>query len=351
MTTSGTISNTTIDVATIIEHATRRAGVSPADITTDSLNSATQSLFFYLSALANDGVSLWTIEKKIIGMLANNYQYSVGPGTVDLKNVLRRTSTFVSNGVAASSAGGIADNAFSQDFTLACTQNSASGNISYTFTQNNTIDMVGIMPNGDQTYSLVFEYFTGAIWVNMLTVPQQTYSDQTWYMFDLPKARAAIAFRVRETGLGILNLVEVVFNKTTLEIPVPRISFDQYTNLTDKVLGSQIPNQYWLDRHLDNPVINLWPMPNNSLDQLVVWRTRYIQDVGALSNTLEIPQRWIDAIVMGLSARLMLELPNVDVSRYNVLKAEADAATYRAQQEERDKSPIYISPNISCYTR
>jgi PleD family two-component response regulator len=48
---------------------------------------------------------------------------------------------------------------------------------------------------------------------------------------------------------------------------------------------------------------------------------------------------------------MSLELPAVDPARINYLEKMADKYLYDAEQEERDKSPIYFAPNISVYTR
>jgi len=350
--TSGTVGQTVINVSTMLEHAFRRAGLSPTEATTDSINSAKQNLYFYLSALSNDGVNLWTIEKKVFGMNIGQANYQIGVGAVDLKNVLRRTTTWPSGGTASSSAGGTAANAFDKDLSTACTQTSAGGSISYQFASSTRITTVGIMTNGDQTYTLSWEYSEdGSTWTSVLDCEKTNYSSGEWNFYDIEAPKSAEYFRVRETGLGILNVVELVFGVVVQEIPLGRINIDNYTNLTDKTMQASVVQQYWYNRKVDNPEIVLWPVPSTFLDQLVVWKNRNIQDVGELTNTLELPQRWVEAGITELAARMILELPDVDVSRYNILKQEAAAATNRAQQEERDRSPIMISPNISCYTR
>lgn len=353
MTTSGTVSQTTIEVAQIIEHAFRRAGLSPADATIDSLNAAKENLYFYLSSLSNDGVNLWTIEKVLSGLYDGRAQYPVGLGTVDVKNVLRRSLNLPSGGTAASSAGGSADYAFDKQLTTACTQTSINGNISYQFDDTRMITTVGFMPNGNQTLAPIFEYSNdGATWSTLYTVARTAFDGGTWYYWDIARPVSAQYYRMRETSGGTLNITELVFATTLMEIPLGRISLDQYTNLTDKTMRSQQPLEFWLDRKVDNPELNVWPVPNYNFDMLVFWRTRQIQDVGDSSDTLEIPQRWIEAAVTELAVRMLLELPGeVKQERYDILKKEAKEATFRAQQEERDNSPIFIAPNISCYTR
>ena len=76
-----------------------------------------------------------------------------------------------------------------------------------------------------------------------------------------------------------------------------------------------------------------------------------IMDVGELYGELEIPQRWYEAVQMMLAHRMSLELPAVDSTRISYLEKMADKFLYDAEQEERDKSPIYFAPNISVYTR
>jgi hypothetical protein len=74
-------------------------------------------------------------------------------------------------------------------------------------------------------------------------------------------------------------------------------------------------------------------------------------DVGTLTQEVEIPQRWYEAIVSLLAARVALETVEVDPQLIPMLDAKADKALMIAQMEERDNSPMMIQPNISPYTR
>jgi len=82
-----------------------------------------------------------------------------------------------------------------------------------------------------------------------------------------------------------------------------------------------------------------------------VWYQRQIMDVGALTDELEVPQRWYEAVVFMLAHRMSLELPQVANDRITYLEKMADRFYSEAEAEERDKSPIYLAPNISVYTR
>jgi hypothetical protein len=48
---------------------------------------------------------------------------------------------------------------------------------------------------------------------------------------------------------------------------------------------------------------------------------------------------------------MSLILPQVDLARVTYLEGQAEKYFIMAENEERDKSPIYFAPNISVYTR
>jgi hypothetical protein len=83
---------------------------------------------------------------------------------------------------------------------------------------------------------------------------------------------------------------------------------------------------------------------------MTVWYSAQIEDVGALSGELAIPDRWLLAVESMLAHRMSLILPSVPLDRVKYLEGQADRNFNDAEQEERDKSPIYWAPNISVYT-
>jgi hypothetical protein len=48
---------------------------------------------------------------------------------------------------------------------------------------------------------------------------------------------------------------------------------------------------------------------------------------------------------------MSLELPGVDLARVQYLEGQAEKYLNMVEQEERDRSPLYLAPNISVYTR
>lgn len=338
----------------------KACGLSVAEMTPENWVTARNNLYFYLSALANDGLQLWTLEKYIIGLVPGQRIYPLDTGAVDVMNACYRTVGIPSDGTPASSAGGTASYAFDGDIDLSCTQTSSNGNISYDFGAGITYTpvMFGVLPNGDATYNLVYEYSDDGITYTTLYAPGSLdYTDLVWILNDVDVSSAHRFWRVRETGGATLNLREVMFGSNPTDINIARVSNDVYANMPNKFQAGNLPLQYWVDRQVTVPKLNVWPIPNTCLNQIVTYRRRHIQDVGTLTNTLEIPQRWIDAIVKGLSERLVLRLDVSDpgkrmelFQRQPILKQEAGDAWMRASMEERDASPIDIMPIMQPYT-
>jgi hypothetical protein len=167
----------------------------------------------------------------------------------------------------------------------------------------------------------------------------------------MDSAVAATYFRVQATS-GTLDFETLYTGNSPTEVPLGRLSRDQYTSLANRAFQTSQPTQYWLDRQMPQPIIRLNPVPNDAAEekQLTVWRHRYIEDVGTMTQTLEIPQRWYEAVISGLAAKLVWELPEADLSRADALDQRAERALYTAQGEERDNSPIQWTPDLSAYT-
>ena len=93
MTTSGTVGATYVDVTNLVEHAYRRCGKLASTISSELQLSARENLFFLLSDLANRGLSLWCVEKQVLGINSNQIQFPLRQGTVDVMTALYRTKT------------------------------------------------------------------------------------------------------------------------------------------------------------------------------------------------------------------------------------------------------------------
>jgi len=353
---SGTVGQTVISVQTLIDHGARRCGKLAEELSVEHVQSAKESLFFFLSNLANLGINYWAINKTVIGLNANQYIYSLPVGAIDAQNVLYRTMN-QPTGTYASSAGGTIAFVADDNITTYCQQTSSNGNISVDYGSGNPqyIGSIGILPylpGGSSTWNYVFESSPdGATWTTRYTGTNVAVSDGQWIWQDIDPGANVQFYRMRATGGTTLALRELYFGNNSTEITMARLNRDDYTNLPNKNFTANQPFQFWFNRTIPQPQLYLWPVPSNNFVQMTVWYSRQIMDVGALNGELEIPQRWYEAVLMNLSHRMSLELPGVPMDRIGYLEKMAAQYLNDAESEERDKSPIYLAPNISVYSR
>jgi hypothetical protein len=354
---SGTVGETVINVQTLIDHGARRCGKLAEELTSEQQLSARQSLYFLLSHLGNKGINYWAINKKVFGLTADKYIYSMPLGCIDVLNVLYRTMNRPS-GDYTSSAGGVVANVYDSDVDTWCQQSSANGNISVFYGTDNPIyaGSIGFLPyisgGGSAEWSITFEYSIDNItWNTLDDLGTITVTDNDWVWTDIDPGQSVMYYRIRAYGGTTLALREWYVGNNSREIQMSRLNRDDYTNLPNKNFTANQPYQFWFDRTIPQPKVYLWPTPSDPFIQMTVWYQRQIMDVGALTDELEIPQRWYEAIQFMLAHRMSLELPQVAMDRIGYLEKMAEKYLFEAEQEERDKSPIYFAPNISVYTR
>jgi hypothetical protein len=347
----------TVNVQTLIDHGARRAGKLAEELTSEQLLSARQSLSFLLQNLINIGIQYFAIDKKVIGVSANNYIYKLPVGANDALNVLYRTMSRPTCSYTTS-AGGTVSLVGDNDVDTYCQQTSPNGYISANFATNDAIyaGSIGILPyvsgGGSALWNLTLEYSSDNItWETLDDLGAVTVTDNEWIWTDINPGQLVQYYRVRASGGTTLALREFYVGNNSTEITMSRLNRDDYTNLPNKNFTSNQPFQFWFDRTIPQPTLYLWPVPSDPFVQVTVWYSKQIMDVGALTDELYIPTRWYEATLMMLAHRMSLELPGVDMARVQYLEGQAEKYLNQVEQEERDKSPIYFAPNISVYTR
>ena len=223
--------------------------------------------------------------------------------------------------------------------------------ISRSISSSTVVSTIGIKWSAASAPISIQRSDDGIAWtVAQTETPSAVAGEWTW--FDLDSVVASSYLRIVATS-GTLDFTTIYTGNTPTEIPLSRLNRDDYTSLPNKTFTSNRPLQYWLDRQSLSPVMNLWPVPNAAAEtsQVVVWAQRHIMDVGTMTQELEVPQRWYEAVVAMLAAKLAAEFVEVDAAIIPMLDQKAAEALYVVQMEERDNSPMMISPAIGCYTR
>jgi hypothetical protein len=261
-------------------------------------------------------------------------------------------------GAYTTSAGGVVANIYDGDVATFCQQTTANGNfvVNYGTNQPQYIGSIGFMPyvagGGSATWSYAFQASTnGTTWTTLYTATSVTVTDGQWIWEDIDPGANVQYYRFLATGGTTLALREWYLGVNSTEITMSRLNRDDYTNLPNKNFTANQPFQFWLNRTIPQATITLWPTPSDAFYQMTVWYSAQIEDVGALSGQLAIPDRWLLAIQSMLAHQMSLELPQVDLARIQYLEGQGEKYFIMAEQEERDKSPIYFAPNISVYTR
>lgn len=349
---SETYGNQVFNVQTFIDHGARRAGKLAEELTSEQVVSARESLFMILQSLINIGIQYWAIDKKVYGLNPDQFQYLLPVGGNDVLNALYRTMNRPTGNYSASS--GLASNAFDNNLETVDIQTSPNGNILVNFGTDNSIyaGSIGICPGVSGDFHILLEVSNdGTTWKTLKDCGVETWVDYQWLWYDIDPGATMQYYRMRETGGNTLQVREFYVGNMSRQIPMARLNRDDYTNLPNQNFTANQPYQFWFNRTIPQATINLWPVPDNPFVQMVVWYSKQIMDVGDLTNELEIPTRWYEAVQMMLSHRMALELPGVAVDRITYLEGQAEKYLAQAEQEERDRSPIYYAPNIGVYTR
>jgi len=313
MTTTG-ITTFNLDMNDLVEEAFERCGLelrSGYDFRT-----ARRSLNLLTIEWANRGINLWTLEQGQILMNTGQAIYPIPVDTIDLLDTVVRTN----NGLA-----------------------------------NNQID-INISRISESTYITIpnknangrpIQVFVNRQSGNVATIPQTTVA----------------------TGNPITTTDQTTITLTSVT-GLPTQGFVNIGNETigyQNIVGNQIINAWrgqngttatthlaGADVYVNNlPCINVWPTPNPPGTQytFVYYRMRRIQDAGAGVRTEDIPFRFIPCMAAGLAYYLSSKMPEVDMNRIVMLKADYDLQWDFASSEDREKAPVRFVPRNMFYYR
>ena len=323
---SGSISGTTFNALKVVDHAFRRCRLPAQSITAEMQEYALESLYVFLSELANIKTPSWCIEKLILPMYENQPIVTLPVGTVEVLNLNYRVLQVVSGSVVTT----------------------ATSHTTY-FTTQTVVDTIGIKWSA-AAVPVTFEVSNdGVVWTTVGSSSATASAGEiTWT--DISGALAYAYFRI--TSTQPLSYSVITLGNLPQEIPLGQLNRDSYVNQSNKVFPGR-PSSYYFQRDLPQPIVNLWPAPFSASEQaqLVLWRHRQIMDTENLQQEVEVPQRWLEAIIDGLAARVAAETPQVDPQIMAVREQKAQMSIQRAWDGDNDGSPIQINPGIGVYTK
>lgn len=322
---SGNIGGRTTSALKVVDHAFRRCRLPAQAITAEMQSYALDNLRFMLNGLANIKTPSWCIERLILPMYVNQPLVTLPAGTVEVLNLNYRVLQLLSGTAVTTSTSYTVD-----------------------FTTQTTVNTVGIKWSA-AAVPVTFQVSTnGTVWTTVGSSSVVAGSGEIVWT-DISGALPYNYFRV--TSVSPMSFSAITLGNLPQEIPLGQLNRDDYVNQSNKVFPGR-PSNYYFQRDLPEPVINLWPAPFSGAEQaqLILWRHRQIMDTENLQQEVEIPDRWQEAIIDGLAARVAAETPAVDAQLIPMLEQKAANSQRLAWDGDNDGSPIQINPGIGGYT-
>jgi hypothetical protein len=301
-----------LDLSELVEEAFERCGSQVRS--GYDLKTARRSINLMTIDWANRGINLWTIEECIIPLVTNQGVYPVPADTIDILDLVTRTN----NGSTSNQT----------DINLSRISESTYSTIPNKLTTGRPVQVwfnrqTGLT-NGAATTTVA-----SAISATATTITLTSVADLGSTGF----------IKIDSETIGYTNI-----NTTNNQL----LNCWRGQNGTTAATHSAAASVY-----IQNlPVLNIWPTPDagGGPYTLVYWRMRRIQDAGGGVNIQDIPFRFINCFVAGLSYMLSMKLPNMDPNRVMGLKADYDQQFQLAADEDREKAPIRFVPRNMFYS-
>ena len=143
-----------------------------------------------------------------------------------------------------------------------------------------------------------------------------------------------------------VDALEVVLNRDDTDIQLERISPEEYLLIPNKTQTGR-PSQYSIRRGRDNPVMSLWPIPENSTDVIKIEVISELQDVDkSAGQNADLPKRFLPCLTCGLAYYMSMKRPGVDGSRIQMLKVNYEELLQRAMLEDRERATMRVVPRL-----
>ena len=143
-----------------------------------------------------------------------------------------------------------------------------------------------------------------------------------------------------------IDALEVVYSKDSTDTQLERITSEEYLLIPNKTQTGR-PSQYSIRRERDNPVLRLWPLPDNSSDSVKLEIFRELQDIDkSATQNADVPKRFLPCLTMGLAYYMSMKRPLIAPDRIQMLKANYEELLMRAMEEDRQRASMRIVPKI-----
>ena len=74
---------------------------------------------------------------------------------------------------------------------------------------------------------------------------------------------------------------------------------------------------------------------------------KYFQDVSRSSQTADVSRRFYPCLTAGTAYFMSMKRPGVDMNRIQMLKTEYEERLLRAQEEDKERASMYLTPRLN----
>ena len=147
-----------------------------------------------------------------------------------------------------------------------------------------------------------------------------------------------------DLGTSTIDILSLVVRRDGTDYALDRISRDEYLNIPTKSTTGR-STQYFVDR-LINPVLKMWPLPDNSTDVVYYNALIRLDDADTYTNTVQVPFRFYPALAAGLAYYISIKRAP---DRSQLLKTVYEEEIGRAMDEDRDRASFRVAPDLRNY--
>jgi hypothetical protein len=138
----------------------------------------------------------------------------------------------------------------------------------------------------------------------------------------------------------IETMIRVNTSGSALDYTVSRIGVGDYATLPNKNTTGR-PLQIYVNRQV-SPEFTLWPVPDLPYT-ILYWTMRRIQDATTANDVMDMPVRFVPALIAGLAFQVAMKRPEA-AARVPLLKQEYMEQFQLAADEDRGREPARFVP-------
>ena len=144
----------------------------------------------------------------------------------------------------------------------------------------------------------------------------------------------------------LIDVLDAVIRRDNVDLPIVRMGLFDYNAQPNKAQVGRVLN-FVIDRQNTETIMSVWPVSENSTDTMIFWAFRKSEDVGALTNTADISNKYLPAVTVGLAHFLSRKRPDVPVEKRMELKNDYAELVRTAFDEDRERTSVYFTPVVN----